>query len=113
MIIKRRWKDAEIRENKHNLDAREIYHGVHAQIMHINLKPGEALIPHKTPVDVVFYVLEGEGKVYIGSESAAAKRDTLVESPKNISHYWENTGRKNLRIMVIKIPSPMKETPIV
>lgn len=113
MIVKRKWTDVEIKENKHELDAREIYHDQHAQIMHIDLKPGEALIPHKTPVDVVFYVLEGSGVVYIGDEETETDRDTLIESPKNITHYWKNTGNKNLRIMVMKIPSPMKSTPVV
>ncbi|MDD3095833.1 MAG: cupin domain-containing protein [Candidatus Neomarinimicrobiota bacterium] len=113
MIVKRKWTDVEIKENKHHLDAREIYHDVHAQIMQLNMKPGEALVPHKTPVDVVFYVLEGCGTVYIGDEHAEADRDTLVESPKNITHYWENTGKQNLRIMVMKIPSPMKSSPVV
>ncbi|MDD3716988.1 MAG: cupin domain-containing protein [Candidatus Marinimicrobia bacterium] len=113
MIIKRKWEDVAIKENKHHLDAREIYHDVHAQIMHLNMKPGEALVPHKTPVDVVFYVLEGCGTVYIGDEHIEVERDTLVESPVNITHYWKNTGKENLRIMVLKIPSPLKATPVL
>jgi quercetin dioxygenase-like cupin family protein len=40
------------------VDVRKLYDNPAAQIMHMTLKPGESLKPHKTPVDAVFYVLE-------------------------------------------------------
>jgi len=113
MIVSRKWKNMPVKENMHHLDARDIYHDEHAQIVHLCMKPGEELVPHKTPVDVVFYVLEGRGRVYIGNEEKEVECDTLIESPKNIVHYWKNTGNEILRIMVIKIPSPIKPTAVL
>ena len=50
----------------HHVDARKVYESPHAVAVIITLQPGEFLKKHITPVDVFFYVLEGEGVVEIG-----------------------------------------------
>ena len=67
--------------NPHGVDARSISDTENAQVAHITLQPGEALKKHITPVDVVFYVLEGRGVVEIGEERTEVEADTLIESP--------------------------------
>ncbi|NOY11054.1 MAG: cupin domain-containing protein [Archaeoglobi archaeon] len=74
--------------------------------MHITLKPGEKLKKHVTPVDVIFYVLEGRGVVEIGDERREVERDALIDSPKNIPHCWYNESDEVLRFLVIKVPRP-------
>ncbi len=54
-------KSVSSKPNPHNVDARAISDTESAQVVHITLQPGEALKKHITPVDVVFYVLEGRG----------------------------------------------------
>jgi mannose-6-phosphate isomerase-like protein (cupin superfamily) len=108
MIVTRKWKDAEKKQNPHKIDARNIYEDENALIVHMLLQPGDSLLLHKTPVDAVFYVLEGKGRVQIGDEEIEAGKDSLIESPKNIPHRWRNTGTGKLRVMVIKIPNPGK-----
>ncbi len=63
-------KSVSSKPNPHNVDARAISDTESAQVVHITLQPGEALKKHITPVDVVFYVLEGRGVVEIGEERA-------------------------------------------
>ena len=70
----------------------------------------EFLKKHITPVDVVFYVLEGQGVVEIGEEKAQVEADTLIESPARIAHRWINESQKPLRILVIKTPRPKEAT---
>jgi quercetin dioxygenase-like cupin family protein len=94
----------------HNLDARNLHDCPEAVITVITLQPGQALKRHITPVDVVFYVLEGTGVVEIGEEKQTIGRDTLVESPKDILHCWYNQSDAPLRVMVIKTPRPEKKT---
>lgn len=103
-------KDIARKPNPHNVDARAISDRESAQVVHITLLPGEALKKHITPVDVVFYVLEGKGVVEIGEERAEATADTLIESPANIAHRWINDGVCPLRILVIKTPRPKEAT---
>jgi mannose-6-phosphate isomerase-like protein (cupin superfamily) len=96
--------------NPHHVDARKIYDSPHAMAVVITLRPGEALKKHITPVDVFFYVLEGEGIVEIGDEKMAVGKDMLVESPAKIPHKWTNESVSVFRVLVVKVPRPMEET---
>jgi len=51
-----------------------LYDTEHAQAVHIELKPGETLKKHITPVDVFFYVLEGRGVVEIGGRNPGSQQ---------------------------------------
>jgi mannose-6-phosphate isomerase-like protein (cupin superfamily) len=99
-------RNAECQPNPHGVEARKLYDSEHAQVLHLTLKPGEALKRHITPVDVFFYVLEGNGTVEIGDEKNEVGPDTFVDSPARIPHRWSNSGREPLRILVTKIPRP-------
>jgi len=103
-------KDFESKKNPHNVDSRVVYSTEKAMVVHIMLKPGEALRRHITPVDVAFYVLEGRGTIEIGDEKAEARPDTVVESPARIPHRWINNGPGNLRVLVMKLPRPNEDT---
>ncbi len=96
--------------NPHGVDARSLSDRENAQVAHITLQPGQSLKKHITPVDVVFYVLEGQGVVEIGEERAVVKADTLIESPAKIAHRWLNESTGTLRILVIKTPRPREAT---
>ena len=109
-MITRKFETEPSRENPHNVDVRQLYNRESAQIMHITLKPGESLKPHRTPVDVAFYILEGTPVVHIGDEALTGERDTLVESPADIVHYLSNESSAIARILVIKAPRPEKVT---
>lgn len=106
-------KKAERKPNPHGVDARTISDTESAQVVHITLKPGESLKKHITPVDVAFYVLEGQGIVEIGDEREEVGSDTIVESPARIPHRWSNESNRDLRILVVKTPRPKEATKIL
>jgi quercetin dioxygenase-like cupin family protein len=97
-------------ENPHGVDTRKIYDKKEAIAVHLTLEPGEKLKRHITPVDVFFYVLEGEGIVEIGEEKKKVEKDTLIESPAKIVHCWYNESSKPLRILIVKTPKPTSPT---
>jgi quercetin dioxygenase-like cupin family protein len=99
--------------NPHHVDARKVYESPHAMAVVITLKPGESLKKHITPVDVFFYVLEGEGVIEIGDERRTAGKDMLVESPARIPHLWRNESGKVFRVLVVKVPKPTEETKLL
>ncbi|MFN8258060.1 MAG: cupin domain-containing protein [Bacteroidales bacterium] len=105
-MISRNYKSEEIRENPHKVDVRQMYNNASAQVMHVTLRPGESLKPHKTPVDVVFYVLEGTPLIQVGNESKEFEKDTLIESPAEIVHCISNLSKNDTRVLVIKAPRP-------
>ena len=99
--------------NPHHVDARRIYESPHAMAVVITLQPGESLKRHSTPVDVFFYVLEGEGVVEVGDERKTVGRDMLVESPARIPHRWINESKAVFRVLVVKVPKPTEETKLL
>ncbi len=99
--------------NAHGVAVRKLYDTEHAQTMHITLKPGEALKRHITPVDVFFYVLQGEGVVEIGEEKQTVGPDTLIDSPARIPHCCYNQSDSDLRVLVVKVPRPTQKTRVL
>ena len=97
-------------DNTHGVDVRNLYNTDQAVITVITLEPGQSLKRHITPVDVVFYILEGTGIVEIGNEKMEVAKDMLIESPKDIMHCWYNESSSLLRFMVVKAPKPAKRT---
>ena len=112
-MISTSYKTEQIKETPHKVDVRQLYNNESAQVMHITLQPGETLKPHKTPVDVVFYILEGTPTVCVGDESLVFEQDTLIESPANIVHYLHNQSDKKARILVTKAPRPTTQTRVL
>ena len=104
---------AEFKDTPHKVDVRQMYNQPDAQAMHITLQPGESLKPHKTPVDVFFYILEGTPTVHIDEDETTFPKDTLVESPKNIVHYISNGSKEVARILVVKTPNPQNATKVL
>ncbi len=105
--------DTPVMENAHGVDARNLYSTEDAMVTVITLAPGQSLRRHITPVDVAFYVLEGEGVVEVGDEKRTVGNHTLVESPRDIVHCWYNESAAPLRFMVIKAPRPVRKTVFV
>ncbi len=73
-----------------------------AKIIEMYLKPGDGVKEHTTPVDVSFFVHEGEVEMEIGEEKEKVKKGDLILSPKNIPHGFVNTGDGDARVIVIK-----------
>ncbi len=99
--------------NPHAIQSTKLYDTDHALIMHLNLKAGESLKPHITPVDVAFYVLEGKPTILIGEEKVQVGKDDIIESPKDIVHCIYNETDKDVRVLVMKLPKPTKKTILI
>ena len=112
-MIARKVADQPIKDTPHGVDVRQMYSADSAQIMHMTLQPGESLKPHKTPVDVTFFVLEGRPTIHVGDEVIAYAANTLIESPAKIVHYINNDTDAVARILVIKAPRPTNATKVL
>jgi mannose-6-phosphate isomerase-like protein (cupin superfamily) len=99
-------KDIQSKPNPHGVDVRNLSDTESAQLVHITLQPGESLKRHVTPIDVVFYVLEGRATVEIGEERKEVGADTLIESPAGVPHRLINDGTVLARVLVVKAPRP-------
>ena len=99
-------KELDSIKNPHGVSVKKLYDTDFAQAMYVTLKPGEALKSHITPVDVFFYVLEGEGDVEIGKERKTVCADCLIDSPANIPHGLYNDSNDIFCVLVVKVPRP-------
>lgn len=108
-----KYQEQEIKGTSHKIDVREMYNKESAQAMVMALKPGESLKPHKTPVDVFFFIVEGHPTIHIGNESEVCEADTLIESPADIVHYISNGSDHLARILVVKAPRPENLTKVL
>ncbi len=98
----------------HKVSARKILDYEHALVIMLELKPKETLLPHITPVDVFFYILDGEGEVKIADEIKPVKKDDVIFSPAKIVHLLRNTHETdNFRVLVVKTPKPTSETKLL
>lgn len=108
-----KYQEQQIIETPHKIDVREMYNKASAQAMLMALKPGESLKPHKTPVDVFFFIVEGRPTIHIGDESEIYEADTLIESPADFVHYISNDTESLARILIVKAPRPVSLTRVL
>ncbi len=109
-MISRKYITEPLIVNRNGINACRIYDKKEGEIIHIKLEPNSSLPAHKTPVDVAFYILEGELLIEIGEEREKFCADTIIESPKDIPHALFNESNQIARVMVIKMPKPAKKT---
>ncbi|MBK9358253.1 MAG: cupin domain-containing protein [Bacteroidales bacterium] len=112
MIITK-YQNQLVKDTPHKIDVREMYNKESAQAMLMDLKPGESLKPHKTPVDVFFFIVEGTPTIHIGNESEICEAYTLVESPAGIVHFISNSSNSPARILVVKAPRPTSQSKVL
>ncbi|MBN2891432.1 MAG: cupin domain-containing protein [Bacteroidales bacterium] len=105
--------ELEIMDTPHKVDARVMYNNENAQAVVITLQPGESLKPHITPVDVFFYILEGNPSVRVGEETILVEKDSLIESPKDIVHCLSNNSDSIAKILVVKAPKPKTQAKLL
>lgn len=103
-------EQAPIKETPHEAEVRALQDTEYVQMSHIEIAPGSALRKHITPVDAIFYILQGEATVLIGDEEIVVGKDTFVDSPAKIPHQVLNNGDSIVRFLVIKAPRPTEQT---
>jgi mannose-6-phosphate isomerase-like protein (cupin superfamily) len=86
-----------------NLVAKLLHKSDDIELIHLTLNEGETLDLHTNVVDVIFYVLSGEGKLTVNHFSQKITPNTSIRVSKNKMRGWENIGVKKLELLVIKI----------
>ncbi|HEX3012601.1 MAG TPA: cupin domain-containing protein, partial [Syntrophomonadaceae bacterium] len=71
-------------------------------------EPGEQVPSHKTPVDVLFQIIDGKGTVTIGEESQVVEASDIIVSPAQIPHALEASQGCLFSVYVMKVPNMKK-----
>lgn len=77
-------------------------------IVNLVMEPGEKVPSHKTPVNVLFQVIEGKGTITIGDETQIVEAGNIVASPLQVPHALEANQDCVFSVYVIKTPNPQK-----
>lgn len=85
------------------LEGRVMFAGEKADLIHLTLKNGEILEKHDNPFDVIFYVLQGIGKLITETEELMLYENNCISVKTGIQRSWENCGDEDLKILVVKM----------
>ena len=84
-------------------DGRILYTSDRFELIHLVLQPGESMEPHTQPIDIVFFVAEGEGSLAVDGEVMEVPAKSTVHVKAGVSRSWANTGQVPLILLVSKI----------
>ena len=69
-----------------------------------DIPPGRAALHHHTYEEAI-YILEGEGRVWTETRSAAFGKGSSIYLPRGVNHSLENTGTTVIRLLGVFHPS--------
>ncbi len=70
------------------------------------LEPGQKLNPHKAPLRLLMYVVEGKGTFKVGDESIEADEKTCIPCEPMVPHGF--TADKGERLVVMAVVTPVE-----
>jgi mannose-6-phosphate isomerase-like protein (cupin superfamily) len=109
-MFHKKLKDAALFIAKDHTALREIMHPDHDKIAigysiaHASIGVGAASLPHQLKSSETYYILEGNGKMYIDEEQKSVQKDDVFWVPPRAVQYLENTGQKALTFLCIVEP---------
>jgi mannose-6-phosphate isomerase-like protein (cupin superfamily) len=80
---------------------------------HARVQVGKASLPHQLKGSETYYILEGNGRMYIDKESIKVAKDDVFLVPANATQYIENTGDQDLVFLCIVEPYWQEEEEVL
>jgi mannose-6-phosphate isomerase-like protein (cupin superfamily) len=74
-------------------------------LAHAIVKAGLKTIPHKLKTSEVYYIISGNGRMYIDDESQEIGPGCAIDIPPRSMQYIENTGNTDLEFVCIVDPA--------
>ena len=82
-------------------------------LAHCKVAVGNQSIPHTLAQSETYYILEGQGKIFIGEEEANLQKGDLVFVPAKKEQFIQNIGSTELVFLVIVSPPWTEEGEII
>lgn len=74
-------------------------------LAHAVVKPGQISEPHRLRTSEVYYILEGDGVMFIDGETSEVHSGYAVYIPPMSKQYIQNTGKNDLKFLCIVDPA--------
>lgn len=107
----RNFKELDSYTTKDKSEITEIFHPNNSQLRNCSLalalvRPGEETILHKhTCSEEIYFILEGEGCITVGSKKNEVMKDDSILLKPGIMHKIKNCGENDLKILCISSPA--------
>jgi len=94
---------------------RELLHPAKGEIdiryslAHATVKPGARTKPHRLETTEVYYLLQGQGRMHIGTETREVTAKSAIYIPPHGVQWIENTGAVDLVFLCIVDPAWRRE----
>ncbi|MFZ4741490.1 MAG: cupin domain-containing protein [Bacteroidales bacterium] len=85
------------------LDVRLMYSGDKADLVHLTLKKDEKIAKHDNPIDVIFFVKEGNGKLTLNNDMLEITANDCIPVKTGIQRSMENISEADFKVLVFKI----------
>ena len=82
-------------------------------LAHATVPPGRASLKHRLATSEVYYIIEGEGIMHIGSEERRVGPGDAVYIPPRATQFIENAGPAELKFISIVDPAWRAEDEVV
>ena len=79
--------------------------GINYSLAQFTLEPGKKTILHKIKSSEIYYILEGNGELYVDENIHRLEKDDSVYVPPNSKQLIENKGKVDLRFLCIVEPA--------
>ena len=70
-------------------------------LAHASLAPGKKLIGHVDPMEEIYIIQNGSGRIQVGEETREVKPGDAIHIPIGHFHELTNTGEEELTILVV------------
>lgn len=84
--------------------ARQLVDRLELRLVNLVLEPGEIVEKHRAPVEVVFLVLAGFGRISAGEDCVAVEQGQFLICPPEIMRSVE-AGQEGLNLLVVRAPN--------
>ncbi len=86
---------------------------IHYSLAHAVVKAGAATLPHRLKTSEVYYILAGQGMMYVNDEQEAVRAGHTVYIPPDARQYIRNTGDTDLVFLCIVDPAWRAEDEVI
>ena len=108
-MIRRNLEHPEVKATRYQAHGGGIAHMIldtrHLQTLmflaHAYVPPGETLIGHADPMEEIYYIHTGQGRMQVGEDICDVKPGDAVHIPIGQFHELTNTGKEELTILVV------------
>lgn len=82
---------------------------VRYSLAHVKVPAGQRTKPHRLKMSEVYYVIEGQGLMYIDDQSCEVAAECAIYVPPESVQYIENTSSGDLKFLCIVDPAWTKQ----